>query len=442
VDVLKFGGSSVQTAETMKAVAQTLAKHPYARVVVVSALGGVTMQLINLCMMPVHQRSSIIDTIVAAHDAMVKTLNISDEPVLHLANTLHLLPPKIFTMAEKDAILALGELCSSQVLCSFLKKEGFLVRWVDARQYIITNDAFGKAAPCAIETHRRMQVLHHTTDTNIMIITQGFIGATLDGVTTTLGRGGSDVSAAWFAEGFAAKKLYIYTDVPGVHSIDPRLSKHAKRVENLSFSEMSEMANFGAKIVHPATLAPCVRANIPVVIASTFSEGVTQVDDHTRVQRSILGVTLRPMQIIVTIKSVHMLNACGFLERVFHVLAQHHVGVDVITTSEVQVALTIDGTQLPDYPHHPFEEHTSMFQTLSHIADIHVETEWALVAMLGDRLRQPGFIQQVLTSVTSYPLRFVCYGANPSSIGFLVSTHDSPHFARQLHDTWLHTHRD
>ncbi|MDH4467296.1 MAG: lysine-sensitive aspartokinase 3 [Bacteriovoracaceae bacterium] len=448
--VLKFGGTSMKTPTAIKQVASIVENDEESKVVVVSAVGGITDKLLALQ----NRYENIFDQhklkeIIEIHQAIATSLELPlsvhqfiESEVKSLTKFDH----KTFSQKEVDELISLGERLSAYLLYSFMKQSrpNKEIEWLDAREVIVTDDQFGKAIPLIEEIEERAKNKINLNGKKIYI-TQGFIGSTKHGLTTTLGRGGSDYSAALFAEAINAKHLFIYTDVPGVYSMDPNVVTSALPIATLSFQEMAEMANFGAKILHPATLAPCLRLKIPVTILSTFApelggtlvkideEGET--DNNLRATNTtplVRAITLRKNQILVTIKSLNMLNAYGFLANIFSILAKFKISVDLITTSEVSVALTIDGTSVGSSGVNPFTN-PELISELQKFSDVTIEDKLTLIAVVGPSLTGPGIAQQIFAKLENTQVRAICYGASSSSIGILVHANEAATVATLMH---------
>jgi aspartate kinase len=433
--VAKFGGTSVKTASAIRQIGHILTSNPSIRVVVVSAVAGVTNLLVELCKTPKGIRASLIQQIQNIHLDLAQQLNLPiqdqiTQTILYLNNIQDFSSPQVM-----DYALSYGEDLSSLILHAYLASQGLEVTHVDIRNFLTTNDHFGKAIVDLAATKRKMD--HFPLG---LCVTQGFIGCTSDGQTTTLGRGGSDYSAALLAESLNADELLIYTDVPGVYTMDPRIVPSAHLIPELSFQEMAEMANFGAKILHPATLEPCIRAQIPVRILSTFEPNkpgtlVTVAERQNNIP-TISAITMRQGQLLVTIKSLKMLDAYGFLASIFGVLARNKISVDLITTSEVSVALTIDSTSIGSHAVNPFTNQ-ALLDELTEFAEVIIEEDLTLLAIVGTSLTIPGIIQKTLKVIESYPIRLVCYGASNSSISILVHKDKAITMVQMLHQQLL-----
>ena len=435
--VAKFGGTSVKTAEAIRKLADIVKLNLDIKVIVVSAVGGATNLLVQLCHCENEQFNDLIEDITNIHIKLSHDLGLSIyNKIVKSINRLLNIPSDYGDDEKMDYILSLGEELSSSIIYSFLKSQNINIDYVDIRDYLITDNHFGKANPDIKEIGKRFESFPKG-----LSITQGFIGSESNGKTTTLGRGGSDYSAALIAEAFKADELLIYTDVPGVYTMDPNVIKSAHLIDELSFQEMAEMANFGAKILHPATLEPCVRAKIYVRILSTFESDkkgtLINIKDTNTKNQHVRAITTRKNQVLVTIKSLKMLNAYGFLANIFSILSKHKISVDLITTSEVSVALTIDGTSLGSHGLNPFINNKILISELKEFADISIEEDLTLIAVIGSGLTVTGAIQKTLTIIESYMIRLVCYGASNSSIGILVNKNDANNMAQELHQHLL-----
>lgn len=434
--VAKFGGTSVKTPDAIRKVAEIITANPKIRAVVVSAVGGVTNILVEFCKADNAQRKIIQERLVAIHLHLIKELNIFlelEEKIQNIINQLSVV--EVLDAKSIDCIVAIGEDLSSLIVTAYLCKQGLNVIHLDSRLFMLTDDHYGKAIP-------QLSRIKKFNFPATLFVTQGFVGATVHGDTTTLGRGGSDYSAALLAEAMNAQELLIYTDVPGVYTIDPNRIGAARLIPELTFQEMAEMANFGAKVLHPATLEPCVRAKMLIRILSTFHHEkpgtIVKIEDTNALNTAcIRAITIRTNQLLITIKSLKMLNAYGFLANIFNILARYKISVDLITTSEVSVALTIDNVNIGSHNINPFTENKDLLDELKQFAEIVIEENLTLIAIIGYGLTVPGFIQQILEIIKPHKIRLVCYGASNSSIGILVSKTSADEVASLLHKKLL-----
>ena len=452
--VSKFGGTSMGSPAAMNQAAQIVASKLPAkptRLVVVSATSGTTSQLLKIFD---HQEKRDFETakkelaaLKSRHLEMAVRLECSADLNQRLQSLFAELDSVLQAKLNSDGstldlVLSFGERLSSVLFAQALRRAGRAVTLVDARSILRTDSHFGKAEPILTELTTEAAALKAQIDSLDLnspqvFLTQGFIGADEQGRTTTLGRGGSDYSAALFAESLGASDVEIWTDVPGILTMDPRAVPTAKIISEISFAEAAEMANFGAKVLHPATLWPAVRANIPVFIGSTFEpeKGGTHIlnEDYLTAAPQIRAIAIRKKQTLITVSSLRMLNAHGFLAKIFDVLARHHLSVDLVTTSEVSVALTIDETALGsagksvlDYP--------ELFAELRGFADVHVEENLSLVAVIGNSLSHAhGVAAKIFQSIADFNVRLICHGASEHNLCFLVSSEEAAEVAKRLH---------
>jgi aspartate kinase len=297
-----------------------------------------------------------------------------------------------------------------------------------------TNDRFGRAEPdVATLAELASQQLQPRIEQSL-VITQGFIGSEAKGRTTTLGRGGSDYTAALLGEALHASRVDIWTDVPGIYTTDPRMVPSAKRIDKIAFEEAAEMATFGAKVLHPATLLPAVRSDIPVFVGSSKDPkaGGTLVCNETDNPPLFRALAVRRKQTLVTLHSLNMLHSHGFLAEVFNILAHHNISVDLITTSEVSIALTLDTTGSTSTDDSLLT--TSLLTELSSLCRVEVEENLALVAIIGNKLSKAcGVGKEVFGVLEPFNIRMICYGASSYNLCFLVPGDDAEQVVQKLH---------
>ncbi|PSW10235.1 lysine-sensitive aspartokinase 3 [Photobacterium sanctipauli] len=442
ITVAKFGGTSVADHAAMSRSAKIIKDNPATKVVLISACSGVTNLLVELAngIADNEQRSQRLQQLHTTHQSIIDQL---DEPQA-VTSQIDQLLGSVATLAEQaaqapsvqltDHLVAHGELLSTYLFTQILCEMGATAQRFDIRQVMRTDSQFGKAIP-DIDTISQLakEHLQPLLADDQVVISQGFIGSEPNGITTTLGRGGSDYSAALVAEAIKAETLEIWTDVPGMYSTDPRITANAKPINEISFSEASEMANFGAKILHPSTLLPAVRQQIPVFIGSSKApeQGGTWIRDKVTEAPLFRALALRCNQTMVTLTSLNMFHAYGFLAEVFRILAEHKVSVDLITTSEVSVSLTLDQTDTsggaPSLP-------PAALEALSQLCRVEVEQDLCLVALIGNQMSETkGSAKQVFATLEDFNLRMICYGASPHNLCFLVKTNDSKQVVKALH---------
>ncbi|MCR3902435.1 lysine-sensitive aspartokinase 3 [Aeromonas hydrophila] len=446
INVAKFGGTSVANAAAMNNCADVVLANPATRVVVLSASAGVTNLLVALAQGDLDE---------AGQEAQLARLTEIQQAILtelgdpgDLSDLIHGQLGEIRTMARQahlhtdaelaDRIIACGELMSTRLFTELLRQRGVKACWQDARQLLRTDSRFGKASVDLAATRALCQAALGPLLGDSLIITQGFIGADGDGRTTTLGRGGSDYSAALLAEALDAGSIEIWTDVPGIYTTDPRLVTRARPIPEISFVEAAEMATFGAKVLHPATLQPAVRQDIPVFVGSSKdpAAGGTWIRASTRTNPLFRAVALRRNQVLVTLHSLNMFHAYGFLAEVFGILARHRISVDLITTSEVSVSLTLDHTGSQSNGEPILGD--KVLAELGQLCKVQVETGLALVALIGNRMSEAaGVGSQVFDAIREHNIRMICYGASAHNLCFLVKENEAGHIVNRLHQELL-----
>ncbi|EIO5098885.1 lysine-sensitive aspartokinase 3 [Vibrio parahaemolyticus] len=440
-NVAKFGGTSVANFEAMSRCATIIENNPNTRLVVSSACSGVTNILVELAngVQDQEHRAELLKNLAEIHDSILAQLEDATEAsseVYGILDTVTSLAEAASIQANTkltDHLVACGELMSTHILAQLMRERGINAVRFDIREVLRTDDNFGRAEPNveAIAQLSQEKLIPLCLDS--VVITQGFIGSDEEGNTTTLGRGGSDYSAALIAEGVKASGLEIWTDVPGIYTTDPRIAPKASPIPEISFSEASEMANFGAKILHPSTLVPALRHDIPVFVGSSKEpeKGGTWIRHQVESSPLFRALALRCNQTMVTLRSANMFHAYGFLAKVFEILAKHKISVDLITTSEISVSLTLDQTDTsggaPQLPQAAREE-------LEELCKVEVEHDLCLVALIGNKMSErKGYAKQVFGTLEDLNLRMICYGASPHNLCFLVNESVAKQAIQKLH---------
>ncbi len=442
LSVAKFGGTSVANYAAMEASAKIVIADPNTRVVVLSASAGVTNLLVALangCEAP--QRAKLLAEVRQIQENILNELKdparVREEVEALLKNieSLSEAASLATSLALTDELISHGEMISTKIFVQLLRELNTQATWVDVRTIVATNSNFGKAAPDDEQTQKNSDnILKPLIDRGELVITQGFIGRDPHGKTTTLGRGGSDYSAALLAEVLNAKDVLIWTDVAGIYTTDPRIVPAAQRIDTMSFAEAAEMATFGAKVLHPATLLPAVRSNIPVYVGSSKApqDGGTWVTRDPQPRPTFRAIALRRDQTLLTLSSLNMLHAQGFLAKVFNILAKYKVSVDTITTSEVSVALTLDKTGSASSGADLLSN--ELLTELSELCTVKVDTGLALVALIGNDLHiSAGIAKRIFTALERYNVRMISYGASTNNICTLVHSSQADDVVRELH---------
>ncbi|MFC0049931.1 lysine-sensitive aspartokinase 3 [Rheinheimera tilapiae] len=436
--VAKFGGTSVADFAAMSRCADIVLADPSIRLVVVSASSGVTNLLVAIT------KEDIIEGRFAHYTGIERITyavleKLQQQAAVGAAIEQLLLELKTligrtvaFTDSEKDLVQSFGERLSSVLFAQVLAERGAAVSSFDVRQVLRTDSRFGKGEPQVDQiTALTQQYLAPLLNSQI-IVTQGFIGADSANQTTTLGRGGSDYSAAILGEAIGAKVVQIWTDVVGIFTTDPRLTPDARCIPEISFDEAAEMATFGAKVLHPATLIPAMRQNIPVFVGSSREPeaGGTWISKQVDARPSYRAIALRKNQTLITVKSPAMLHAAGFLTRVFAILSQHQISVDLVTTSEISVALTLD-----DAPGSAFGTAIEpALAALREFSEVTVEQGLSLVAVIGNHLHSTrGITGSLFQALEQINMRLICHGASRHNLCFLVQDNEAPGVVKELH---------
>ena len=435
LSVAKFGGTSVANFEAMSLCANIVTQDPNTRVVVLSASAGVTNYLVELANgCDKERRNEIITAVRTIQYNIIEKLQHQSE----ISAQIDKLLARIEALAESaslatstalaDELISHGEMMSTKIFTQLCVERNYPAVWVDVREIVATNSHYGKAVPNDEKTKLQSDaILKPLIAEGKVAITQGFIGRDAEGKTTTLGRGGSDYSAALLAE-------VLNADVPGIYTTDPRVEPNAKRIDTMAFNEAAEMATFGAKVLHPATLLPAVRSNIPVFVGSSKApeQGGTWVTRDPQPRPTFRAIALRRNQTLLTLSSLSMLHAKGFLANVFAILAKHNISVDVITTSEVSIALTLDKTGSASTGAEMLSQ--DLLDELRELCHVHVENDLALVAIIGNNLHtQAGVAKQLFHQLEGFNVRLISYGASTNNVCTLVKNDEADNVVRALH---------
>lgn len=440
LNVAKFGGTSVANYQTIKNCASIVINNTNTKVVVVSAASGVTNHLVTLANMALtsEQITDLVENIRKIQFAILNELKQANE----VNDKLFALLDELDDYARheelnyrddlKDALMSMGERMSSLLCASVLREQGANAINFDVRKVLRTDSRFTEATPNIAAIRALSQQLLAPELKQHIIVTQGFVGADEQGRTTTLGRGGSDFTAALLAEALDAKTCEIWTDVIGVYTTDPRITDKARPLPELSFEEAAEMATFGAKVLHPATMEPALRKDIQVFVGSSKEpeKGGTWIKRSCEHEPPFRAVTRRKDQVLVTVKTPKMMYAQGFLERVFHIIAKHNLSVDLITTSEISVSFTLDNP--PNSMSEKMNQGTII--ELSNICDVKVERNFDVVTVVGNNMHsEAGVSSRIFSAIGDFNLRMICFGANVHNLSFVVGNLDSDAIVKTLH---------
>jgi aspartate kinase len=446
--VMKFGGTSVQDESAMSRCMQAIVNHLHHRpVVVLSAMGMTTNKLLKIAE---DAGSGRIESAVAlsnelrAHhlgvarkmteDALLEETEdrLEDffDEMANIIRGLHLLGE--CTPKTRDAIASFGERMSTLILAQAMKQKGFDVVLLDSREMIRTDDRFTEAVVLQdVSFPLIREKVAPSLEGGRLVILQGFIGSTLKGVTTTIGRGGSDYSAALVGAALEAKDIQIWTDVPGILTADPRIVPNVYKIKAISFAEASELAYFGAKVLHPSTLLPAISRNIPVHVCSSSSinqPGTVICAESIPTRNPVKSIACKKGITVVNVHSARMLLAHGFLRRIFEIFERHHTVVDVVATSEVNVSLTIDSSENLD----------AILPELRTLGEVDVEPNMAIICVVGDNLKYTaGVAAKLFSAVETINVGMISLGASRINVTFLVEEGRMEEAVRHLHDEFF-----
>ena len=445
--VQKFGGTSVADPEAIRRLIEIVraarARDGRGPAVVVSAMSGVTDALLAIAASAGSGQQqdalSRIEQLRARHLAAIEALAPAaaaalspaiNAPLDELAAVVKALAVlREVSPRTLDVVAAIGELMSSRIIAAALEAAGVPADWVDARRVIITNDDHTRAAPLMRETNAALRAaVVPMIDAGRVPVLGGFVGATLQGHTTTLGRGGSDYSGALVGAGIDAREIQIWTDVDGMLTADPRVIASPRLVPQLSFAEAAELAYFGAKVLHPSTIRPAVERDIPVRILNSRNPGGagTVITAAGAAQGTpVTALACKRDVTVVDITSSRMLEAYGFLRQVFEIFERYTTAVDVVTTSEVSVSVTVDDRRHLE----------AIAEALKEFAEVSLEDEMALLCAVGDRLRdEPAIAARVVGVLEEVPLRMISQAASRRNITVILRQADLPHAMQRLHE--------
>jgi aspartate kinase len=441
---MKFGGTSVEDATAIDRVASIvkgrMSERPF---VVVSAMAKVTDQLLAMAAAAGRgEREQALDICRGLRERHYTTAGELLGTGLH--TDLHSELGAEFDSLEEllRGIAAVGELTPrtsdyvvsfGERLCSMIATPAFVVRdipakLVDARQIIITDAQHSRAMPQVGEINDRLYArVKPLIEQGCVPIMGGFIGATREGVQTTIGRGGSDFSAALVGAGLNAERIEIWTDVDGMKTTDPRICADARRIKVISFEEAAELAYFGAKVLHPATVLPAVEKNIPVLVLNSrnpSNEGTRIVSRAPRSRSLFKAIAAKNRITIIEIVAARMLMAHGFLAKVFDIFARHRCAVDVVSTSEVSISLTVDSN----------EAIPLIAADLEELAFVKYSGRQAIVCLVGENIRETaGVAAQVFDAIRDINVRMISQGASEINLTFVIDEADVPEAVRRLH---------
>jgi aspartate kinase len=446
--VMKFGGTSVEDSTAIDRAAKIVAgRRERLPVVVVSAMAKVTDQLlaaaqaagggdrekalgVSRSLRERHYTSAgeLLGTglFTQFHSELESDFDALDELLRGISAVGELTP------RTTDLVASFGERVSSRMVAAAFAQRDLPATHVDSRTCILTDANHMKAVPLFDETDIRLaQRVKPLLDKKQIPVMGGFIGSTREGTTTTLGRGGSDFTAAIIGAGLGAESIEIWTDVDGMMTTDPRICKDAHRIRTISFEEAAELAYFGAKVLHPATLLPAVQKDIPVYVLNSRNPGCdgTRITARAPHCRNLFKAIAAKRRItIVDVVATRMLMAHGFLKSIFEVFDRHRCPVDMVSTSEVSVSLTVDST----------EAIPAIAADLEKLADVKYEGRKAIVCLVGENIRATrGIAARVFGALPETNVRMISHGASEINISFVIDEDDIEETVRTLHQVFF-----
>jgi aspartate kinase len=437
--VMKFGGTSVKDAEAILRVANIVKSQRERGFIVVSAFATITNSIVNIISaLRNFKMSDVMKEITKIgnyHRVVVSELNLHEELNKYIDDKINELTQFVealnilgeVTPKSSDLLLAFGETLSSYIIYHAFLKIGISVKYYDSKLLIKTDSIHNEAN---VDFKISNNLIKNCSDEYLrdfqFIITQGFIASNNEGHITTLGRGGSDYSAAIIASAIAADKLEIWTDVNGVLTSDPKIIKEALLVKTLSYKEAAEIAYFGAKVLHPKTIYPAIKKGIPVYVLNSFKpeiQGTKIISDKGRA-KIIKAIAFRKGIIVINIHSSGMLGAYGFLYRVFEIFKKYETPVDLVTTSEVSISLTIDSEN----------NLSAIVDELKKFATISIKRGQAILSAIGEGIRDTaGIAARFFTSLKGINISMVSIGASEVNLSIIVSEKDLEQAVKLLH---------
>lgn len=435
LNVLKFGGTSVKDADTINKVFEIVSKNTGKQALVVSAHAGVTNILVEICKSKKELISKLLEELLDKHLTISNDLGILDLVKDFITNELseidvitNYLP---LSPQLKDVVMSKGEILSSKIIYTYLLSKGLKIGHIDAREVMKTNSRFTNAD---LEFDQSCQLILDKFNieytTNELTIMGGFIASDEEGRPTTLGRGGSDYSAAVVASALDANELQIWTDVNGILTSDPRVINDVKKVRKLSYSEASELSFFGAKVLHPSTIHPAVKKGIPVRVKNTFNptdDGTLVLSEKSNI-KMIKAIAFRNEVVTITICSNRMLGAYGFMSKVFQIFENLKIPVDIVTTSEVSISVTVNRN----------EYNPQLKKELSILGDVTISDDNAIIAAIGEGIKlTAGIASRLFGALKGINISMVSVGASEVNLSIVVKEDDLQRAISLLHDEFF-----
>jgi aspartate kinase len=440
--VMKFGGSSVANAERIRYVAEIvksqIAEQP---ALVLSAMGDTTDYLLEAASAALERGVVSIETIVDLHRSAMADLSLGDPAAADLESLLGELRSLLTGIAlikelsdkTRDYLVSFGERLSVRLVAAYLNSLGVKARAMDAWDAGLLSDSNFSFAELDEDSWNRVPVaLKPLMDEGTLPVITGFIAKDRQGNITTLGRGGSDLSATFIAAAMGAAEVQVWKDVDGILTADPRLVKNARPVETVSYEEAAELAYFGAQVLHPRAMQPCIKTGATVRVKNSYNpqaEGTRIIARVDKKAGPVRAITSRKNVTLIDIVSTRMLGQYGFLAEVFAAFANHKLSVDVVATSEVSISLTLDAA-------HDLEK---LRRDLSKIADVEIKTGKAIVTIIGDVRRSSEILQRAFGTcvLLGVQIQMISQGASKVNISFIVDGSQAGEVVAALHQCFF-----
>ncbi|GAA3509605.1 aspartate kinase [Aquimarina addita] len=421
--ILKFGGTSVGSVENLHKVKEILTKDTEEKIVVCSAMSGVTNQLVKLIgsvkLKDADAINGILHQLENKHSIVIDEL-IDDQKLKgELKERLSFMMTEMFDLCNQsyseivDAkIVTYGETLLTYIFSNFLNTVGVYNELLDAKEFMhVDNTDNPNIQKVGIKLN---EVKENRAQTNLYI-TQGFVCKNHLGQISTLKRGGSDYTATIIGSAIDAQEVQIWTDIDGLHNNDPRYVEGTNPIAHLTYNEAAELAYFGAKILHPQTVSPIVDKDIPVLLKNTFDPEATGTVISNRIHnKGLKAISAKDGITAIKIKSNRMLMAHGYLRRIFEVFDNYHTSIDMITTSEVAISLTIDDTRNLE----------QILKELEGYADVTIEENHSIICIVGESVIDDKNSYKLFEILNHIPVRMISYGGSNNNISILVDTND------------------
>ena len=438
--VLKFGGTSVQNSEWIdKAIDIAAGYIESAPLMISSAMGKTTDRLVEIADFAADKnKEDIIKNIENLKKSHLETaesfltgsnLKKASDTINELFDQLYSLSRGLFllqecTLKSRDTLLSFGERLSTTIIYYRALERGIKVELLDSRDFIITDENFSAAVPLLKITEKKIHE-YVKPEKNKLIIAQGFISSSESGATTTLGRGGSDYTATILGSALNAEEVQIWTDVDGILTTDPRLVKAAKTMTTISYVEAAELAFFGAKVVHPSTIQPAVEKRIPVVVKNTgnpSAPGTRIIKDA--VSSGLTGIAGKKNITLINITSSRMLNAYGFLSRIFTIFNTYQTPVDLISTSEVSVSMTIEDTK----------NLSAIKAELERIGKTTIESGCGIICLVGKNIwKDSSLISRIFNTLSPATIKMISLGSSDVNLSMVLDQDEIDSTIIKLH---------